>query len=183
MVTVAEDLEALYPTNDYIDVPLKGYINGNWGNFNRHWHLTGSANIKPGMGLILSKGDEGENTVTEWGANAWRGHGFSGWDKGQIATITTAMASGDLCPVYPFIENPACIFQGHSADMTSAWDAQTYLKAGATGEFLRQALGASEHHTYAQTLYYVPDAGATITRVVMKEFHRVGRGSVGQVHG
>lgn len=177
MVTVAADLEALYPVDNYRSIVLKGYVNGNWGNFNREWGLTSSANIKPGMGLINATGDNGEDTITEWAANSSNGVGVAGWDKSQVKTQQTAYASDDLAPYFPFHRNRGMIFQGYVDDSTAALNANTRMKANTTGEFLTQAVG-TQYRTYAQTLYYNADTGASYANVlVFYESNMLGGGT------
>ena len=110
MITLAEELETLYPVDANKEIPLKGFVDGNYGEFNRHWFNTTSANIIAGMGLLRATGGA-EHTVTEWGANCEVGYGFAGWDHTQVKrdganVYHVAYASADLIPIYPFAENP-----------------------------------------------------------------------------
>lgn len=178
MVTVAEDLEALYPVDNWRSIVLKGYVNGNWGNFYRSWDKTSSANIKPGMGLIHATGDNGEDTITEWAANSSNGIGVAGWDKTQVSTQQTAYASADLAPYFLFHRNRGMVFQGYVDDSTANLNADYRMKANTTGEFLMQATSGTQYRTYAQMLYYNADTGASYANLlVMYESNMLGQGT------
>jgi hypothetical protein len=168
MVTIAESLATLYPVNTEMPIALKGFVNGNWGNFNRDWFLASSGNIIPGMGLIHATGAAGENTVTEWGAATELGFGIAGWDKTQVtrasALIHNAYTAADLIPVYPISQNMGMIFQGHCSDTNGNWDADKQLMAAAVGTFATADLATK---VYAQNLYYVVDTAEADQLLVM----------------
>ena len=163
MVTLAEELNALYPISTKLNIFLKGYMNGNYGEFNRHWFNTTSANICPGMGLLRATGGA-EHTVTEWGQACIVGYGVSGWDRTQLTAQTDNYASGDLIPVYPFAENSGAIFQGYVADTNGNWAGDGPCDAGATGGFLT---GDLANRIYARSLYYIADTTQTAQLVVL----------------
>ena len=156
MVTLAEEFETLYPISTTKPIFLKGFMNGNYGEFNRHWFNTTSANICPGMGLLRATAGA-EHTVTEWGQACIVGYGVSGWDRAQLAAQTTNYGTADLIPVYPFAENAGAIFQGNVEDSGANVDADGAWDAGAVGVF--EPSGA-DFVDYASLLYYVLDTGA-----------------------
>ena len=168
MVTIAEELEDLYPVDADHPIFMKGFVSGNYGMYNRHWLNTTSANIIAGMGLLRATGGA-EHTCTEWGANCEVGYGVAGWDKTQVARDSTnvyhcAYASGDLIPVYPFAENAGAIFQGYVADTNGNWNADAPCDAGAVGTFLT---GDLANRIYARVLYYIADTAETAQLVVL----------------
>ena len=164
MVTiVAEELNTLYPADIQQQIFLKGFVNGNFGMFNRHWLNTTSANIKPGMGVLRAVAGA-EQTCTEWAQHCLVGYGVTGWDKAQIATQQTAYASGDLIPVYPFASNPGAIFQGYWTDTAAAISGDGPCDAGNTGVFETADL---EYNVYARMLYYVADTGAAYDKCLV----------------
>jgi hypothetical protein len=167
MVTVADDLEALYPVDNEAPIPVKGFINGNYGSFNRHWFNVNDGDEIPGSGVIMTTGDDGENTVDMWGANTELGYGVLGHDRTQLASTWTSSVvygSSDIAPVYPFAENPGMYFQGYVTDTNGNWDANHYLDAGADGSFLTADLA---NRVYAYNLYYVADTTATAQLIMM----------------
>jgi len=168
MVTLAEELNTLYPVDANKPIFLKGFVNGNYGQFNRHWLNTTSANILAGMGLLRATAGA-EHTCTEWGANCEVGYGVAGFDKTQISRdgankYSTAYASADLIPVYPFAENPGAYFQGYVADTNGNWNADHYCDAGATGAFLTADLA---NKVYSRVLYYIADTAETAQIITM----------------
>ena len=163
MVTLAEELETLYPVDNNKPIFLKGFVHGNYGEFNRHWLNTTSANIKPGMGLLRATGGA-EHTCTEWAQHCVVGYGVSGWDKSQITTQQTPYASGDLIPVYPFISNPGAYFQGYLTDSTAAVEPDAMWDAGGAGVFEPSAADVRE---YAGSLYYNADTAASYDNVLV----------------
>lgn len=163
MVTIAEELNTLYPVNNNKPIFLKGFVSGNFGEFNRHWLNTTSANIKPGHGLLRAVSGA-EHTCTEWGQHCIVGYGVAGWDKTQVATQQTAYGSGDLIPVYPFHENPGAIFQGYVTDSGAAINADVAWDAGAVGVF---EVAGADFRNYAATLYYIADTGASYDNVIV----------------
>lgn len=168
MVTIAEELNSLYPVNADQPIFMKGFVSGNYGMFNRHWLNTTSANIIAGMGLLRATAGA-EHTCTEWGANCELGYGVAGWDKTQVARDGTdqfhcAYAAADLIPVYPFVENPGAIFQGYVSDTNGAWAGDGPCDAGATGSFLT---GDLANRIYARALYYIADTDETAQLVVL----------------
>lgn len=176
MVTIAEDYEALYPADINKPIPLKGFVNGNWGNFNRDWCKTTSANIKPGMGVILATGDNGEDSMTEWAANSSNGYGVAGWHKAQLATQQTAYAQYDLGIIYAFFMNKGMIFQGYVDDSTANLNVGIKMKANTTGEFLLR--DHAQYRVYAQTIYYIADTGASYAKcLVFREADMIGGGT------
>ena len=90
MVTVAADLEALYPVDNDAPIAVKGYVNGNYGSFNRHWLNVNDGDEIPGSGVIRATGDNGEDTVDMWGANSELGYGVLGHDRTQLAQTWTS---------------------------------------------------------------------------------------------
>lgn len=156
MVTLAEEFETLYPISIKQDIALKGYMNGNYGEFNRHWFNTTSANITPGMGVLRAVAGA-EHTVTEWAQACIVGYGFVGWDRAQITLQTTPYAQYDLIPVYPFASNAGAIFQGQTEDNGGNTDADLAFDAGTAGVF---EPSGSDFVDYASLLYYVTDTGA-----------------------
>ena len=156
MVTLAEEFVTLYKISKTKPIFLKGFMNGNYGEFNRHWFNTTSANICPGMGLLRATAGA-EHTVTEWGQACIVGYGVSGWDRSQLVAQTDDYASGDLIPVYPFAENAGAIFQGNVEDSGANVDADLAFDAGAVGVF--EPSGA-DFVDYASLLYYNADTGA-----------------------
>lgn len=168
MVTLAEELNTLYPVDVTKQIALKGFVSGNFGMFNRHWLNTTTANIRPGMGLLRATAGA-EHTVTEWGANCEVGYGFAGWDKTQVSIDGvnkkhTAYESGDLIPVYTFAENPGMIFQGYVLDTNGNFDGDHPCDAGANGGFLT---GGYENRIYARALYFVADTTETAQLLVL----------------
>jgi len=157
MVTLAEELDTLYPIDTSKMIFLKGYVNGNYGEFNRHWLNTTSANICPGMGLLRATSGA-EHTCTEWAQHCVVGYGVAGWDRTQLAAQTNNYASADLIPVYPFRSNPGAIFQGNVEDNGGNCDADTVFDAGAVGVFEPSGFDFVD---YAQLLYYNADTGAS----------------------
>lgn len=165
MVTLAEEFDTLYPVDTSKAVFLKGFVSGNYGMFNRHWFNTTANTIKPGMGLLRATGGA-EHTVTGWANECLVGYGVAGWDKTQTAAQSTAYATADLIPVYPFAENPGAIFQGYVKDTDGNMNADTDLDAGAvTGSFKRSA--AQAFPIYAMCLYYIADTTETAQLVLM----------------
>lgn len=163
MVTLAEELSTLYPVDNNKPIFLKGFISGNYGEFNRHWLNTTSANIKPGMGLLRATAGA-EHTCTEWAQHCILGYGVSGFDKSQVKTQQTAYGSGDLIPVYPFNSNPGAYFQGYITDSAAIVDADAIFDAGAVGVF--EGSGA-DFRDYAALLYYNADTGAAYDNVLV----------------
>lgn len=163
MVTLSEELNSLYPLDLKKPIFLKGYMNGNYGEFNRHWLNTTSANIAPGMGLLRATAGA-EHTCTEWAQHCIVGYGVAGFDKTQIATQVTCYASGNLIPVYPFINNVGAIFQANVEDSGGNVDADTLWDAGAVGVF--EPSGA-DYRDYAALLYYVADTAASWDKGLM----------------
>jgi len=156
MVTLAEELVTLYPIDTEKNIFLKGFMNGNFGEFNRHWLNTTSASITPGMGLLRATGGA-EHTVTEWAQHCVVGYGVAGWDRTQATNQTDAYGSADLIPVYPFHSNKGAIFQGQVEDSGGNVNADSIWDAGATGVF---EPAGSDYKDYAALLYYVTDTGA-----------------------
>lgn len=156
MVTLAEEFATLYPVSTTLPIFLKGFMNGNFGEFNRHWFNTTSANICPGMGLLRATAGA-EHTVTEWAQHCVVGYGVAGWDRAQLVAQTDDYASADLIPVYPFRENAGAIFQGNVEDSGANVNADSVWDAGAVGVF---EPSGSDFVDYAQLLYYVADTGA-----------------------
>ena len=156
MVTLAEEFETLYPISTVQDIFLKGFMNGNYGEFNRHWFNTTSANITPGMGLLRAVAGA-EHTVTEWAQHCIVGYGVAGWDRAQLTAQTNDYASADLIPVYPFFENAGAYFQGNVEDNGGNTDADLAFDAGAVGVF---EPAGSDFVDYASLLYYNTDTGA-----------------------
>ena len=156
MVTLAEELATLYPISTTKPIFLKGFMNGNYGEFNRHWFNTTSANICPGMGLLRATAGA-EHTVTEWGQHCVVGYGVAGWDRSQLVAQTDDYASGNLIPVYPFRENAGAYFQGNVEDSGANVNADLNFNAGAVGVF---ETSGSDFVDYARLLYYVLDTGA-----------------------
>lgn len=165
MVTIAELLSTKYPVSLTKPIELQGWISGNYGEFNRNWFKTSSANILPGMGVFIVAAVGGDASCTEWGANAENGYGFVGWDKTQLLTQVTNYASGDLCPVFGFSENPGAYFQGRTTDTTSDWDAGQGCDAAAGGFFDKADLA---NKVYADALYFVVDTATVDVNVVLK---------------
>ena len=163
MVTLAEELDALYPLDLTKPIFLKGFMNGNYGEFNRHWLNTTSASIAPGMGLLRATAGA-EQTCTEWAQHCIVGYGVAGWDKRQIATQITTYASADLIPVYPFLENVGAYFQANVEDTTADADADLAFDAGAVGVF--EPSGA-DFVDYASILYFIADTAAAWDKGVM----------------
>lgn len=163
MVTLAEELDTLYPLDLTKPIFLKGFVNGNYGEFNRHWLNTTSANIAPGMGLLRATGGA-EHTCTEWAQHCIVGYGVAGWDKTQVATQVTTYASADLIPVYPFFENLGAYFQANVEDTGGNLDADVVFDAGAVGVF---EPAGSDFTDYARLLYYIADTTAGWDKGVM----------------
>ena len=157
MVTLAEEFVTLYPISTKQDIFYKGYMNGNYGEFNRHWFNTTSANVTPGMGLLRATGGA-EHTVTEWAQHAVVGYGVAGWDRAQLTLQTTAYGSADLIPVYPFNSNAGAIFQGQVEDSGGNVDADSSWDPGTAGVF---EPSGSDFVDYARLLYYVTDTSAS----------------------
>lgn len=165
MVTVATALDELYPVDLTQNIELRGFINGNYGSYERDWFKASSGNIAPGYGVFLAAGASGEDTCTEWGAAANDGYGVAGWDRAQLALQTTKHTTADLVPVFGNAENPGMYFQGYCVDTNGNWDANLYLHAGAGGGFLTGDLATK---IYANNLYYVADTAAAAQLIVMK---------------
>jgi hypothetical protein len=165
MVTVATALDELYPADDNMDIPLKGFVSGNYGSFNRHWLKANDGDEYPACGYIHAAGASGEDMANLWGQNAEDGQGVLGWDKTQIATNETTYTANDLIPCYPFAENPGMYFQGRVADTNGNWNAGGPIDAGAAGVF---ETGDYANKIYAFALYYIADTTATAQNLVMK---------------
>jgi len=163
MVTVADSLSELYPVCTERPIEMRGFINGNYGSFNRHWFKAQDGDEAPGMGVIFIAAVNGEDTINAWGAAAENGYGFLGWDKTQLVTQATCYAAADLAPVFPFAENPGAYFQYYSVDIAADQDAGTPLHAGATGGFLTADYATK---VYAACLYFHADTGAVPQRLV-----------------
>lgn len=157
MVTLAEEFVTLYPISKKQDIFLKGFMNGNYGEFNRHWFNTTSGNVCPGMGLLRAAAGA-EHTVTEWAQHCIVGYGVAGWDRAQLVAQTDDYGSADLIPVYPFAENAGAIFQGNVEDSGGNVDADLAFDAGAVGVF--ETAGA-DYVDYASLLYFVTDTNAS----------------------
>ena len=115
MVTVAEATDQLYPVDNNKPIARKGFVHGNFGEFNRHWLNVTDGDEIPSCGVIRTTGASGEDTVNMWGANSELGYGVLGHDRTQLASTWTSSvvyAATDIAPVYPFAENPGMIFQG-----------------------------------------------------------------------
>lgn len=165
MVTVAEDLAALYPVNTLHNIEMKGSISGNYGSYNRHWFKAADGDEKPGHGGILKAGASGEQSIDLWAQHALNGYGVIGWDRNQLATIATAHTTADPVPVFPFGENPGMIYQGQVADTEGNWDANAPIEAGAAGVF---ETGDYVVKIYAFSLIYVADTAAAAQLLAMK---------------
>ena len=165
MVTVATGLASLYPVNTKGNVEMKGFINGNYGSYNRHWFKAKDGDEKPGHGVIKATGALGEDSVDLWGQHALNGYGVTGWDRTQLTTIATAHAANDLVPTFPFAENPGMIFQGQVADTAGNWDAPKPIEAGAAGVF---ETGDAAVKIYALSVYYIADTAAAAQLLVMQ---------------
>lgn len=165
MVTVATGMASLYPADTSKNIEYKGFINGNYGSFNRHWHKAQDGDEKPGHGVIKIAGALGEDTINLWSANAENGYAFTGWDRTQLATIATAHAAADLVPCFPFAENPGAIFQGQVADTNGNWDPEAPIDAGNAGVF---ETGDYANKIYAFSIYYIADTAASAQLLVMR---------------
>ena len=165
MVTVAESLATLYPADTRHNIEMRGFISGNYGSFNRHWHKAADGDEYPGCGVIHATGAAGEDTINLWSADAPDGYGVVGWDRTQLATIATVHAAADPVPVFPFDENPGMIFQGRVADTNGNWNAKAPIDAGNAGVF---QTGAYDFKIYAFSLYYIADTGAVSQNLVMR---------------
>jgi len=165
MVTVATGFASLYPADTSQNIEMKGFINGNYGSYNRHWFLAPDGDEKPGHGMIKVAGALGEDSINMWAQNAENGYGVGGWDRTQLATIGTAHTAADLMPVFPFAENPGMIFQGQVADTNGNWDAPAPIDAGGAGVF---ETGDYANKIYAFSLYYIADTAAAAQLLVMQ---------------
>lgn len=171
MVTIADDFSDLYPVDTSHAIVYKGFINGNYGNYNRHWLLAADGDEVPGRGVQLHTGADGERTADLWGANDEEGYGVVGWDRSQISTQSSTYDTGDAIPVYPFAENPGMIFQGYVADTDGAWNAGNQLDAAASGGFADADLA---NRVYSYNLYYVADTAAAAQLIVMQQYSGAG---------
>ena len=166
MVTVATATDELYPVDNDKPIAIKGFVNGNWGSFNRHWLNVNDGDEVPGSGMIRATGTSGEDTVDMWGANTELGYAILGYDRTVLAqtwTSSVVYASSDIAPVYPFNENPGMYFQGVVGDTDGANNADNQYDAGATGFFADADLA---NRVYANQLYYVADTEAA-TQLIM----------------
>lgn len=165
MVTVAESLSTLYPADTSHNIEMRGFISGNYGNYNRHWHKAADGDEKPGHGVIHASGAAGEDTINLWSQHALDGYGVCGWDRTQLATIATVHTAADPVPVFPFDENPGMIYQGHVADTNGNWNAKAPIDAGNAGVF---ETGDYSVKIYAFSLYYIADTAAAAQLLVMR---------------
>lgn len=165
MVTVAQELAALYPVNLLHNIEMKGFISGNYGSYNRHWFKAADGDEKPGHGGILKAGASGGQSIDLWAQHAENGFGLIGWDRTQLALITTAHTAADPVPVFPFAGNPGMIFQGYTSDTEGNWNANGPIEAGAAGVF---ETGDYAVKIYAFSLIYVADTADSDQFLVMR---------------
>lgn len=164
MVTIAALESEKYVVDTSKHIGMKGFINGNWGEFFVVWLYTTTANIYPGSPIIRGTGGAASDAdkCTETAANSEVAFGTPEWDPNQVATAATKYASGDLVPVLPFAQNPGMIHQFWCLDTNGNKNPDTQYDGGAAGYDIADFANKS----YVGQWNYVADTGAVAQHLI-----------------
>lgn len=164
MVDVKQGIATRFPVNLRTHIGLKGYINGNYGEFTIEWLKVAAADAQaPGEPIIRTTTVGGEDFSVDAVGNDELGYGVVEMDKNQIDIITDEYAAGDLIPILPWHSNSGMIFQGWVLDTDGDKGPDHYYDYGAVGF----SIADLANKVYAQQLYFVADTGAVPQHLVL----------------
>ena len=164
MVLLKEGIATRFAVNLRTHIGLKGYINGNYGEFTINWLKVASGDAQaPGEPIIRTTTVGGEDFSVDAVGNDELGYGVVELDKNQINIITDEYAAGDLIPVLPWHGNAGFVFQG--------WVLDTDGDKGPDAQYDMGAVGFSPadlaNKVYAQQMYFLADTGGTPAHQVL----------------
>ena len=164
MVDLKEGIATRFVVNLRTHIGLKGYINGNYGEFSIAWLKVTSGDAQaPGEPIIRTATVGGEDESVDTTATTEICYGVVELDKNQINVITDEYDAGDLIPILPWHSNAGMVFQGWVLDTNGDKGPDVAYEIGAVG------FAVADHATkqYAQQMYFVADTGATPQHLVL----------------
>ena len=171
MVDVKQGIATRFVINLRTHIGLKGYINGNYGEFTVGWLKVEASDAQtPGEPIIRTTTVGGEDIAVDAAGNDELGYGVVELDKNQIDDITVSYAAEDLIPVLPWHSNKGMIFQGWVLDTDGDKGPDTLLDYGAVGF----AIADMANRVYAALMYFVADTNSTPKHLVLYEFSSLG---------
>ena len=164
MVLLKQGMATRYAVNLRTHIGLKGYINGNYGEFSINWLRVASGDAQaPGEPIIRTATVGGEDYSVDSAATSEIGYGVVELDKNQLDIITDEYAADDLIPILPWHSNAGMVFQGWVLDTAGDKGPDVAYEYGAVG------FAVADHATkqYAQQMYFIADTGATPQHLVL----------------
>ena len=164
MVLLKEGMATRYAVNLRTHIGLKGYINGNYGEFSVNWLKVTSGDAQaPGEPIIRTATVGGEDESVDAVGNDEVGYGVVELDRNQLNIITDEYAAGDLIPILPWHSNAGMVFQGWVLDTNGDTGPDVQYDMGAVGF----AVADMANRVYACQMYFVADTGASPQHLVL----------------
>ena len=164
MVLLKEGIATRFAVNLRTHIGLKGYINGNYGEFSIAWLKVAAGDAQaPGEPILRTATVGGEDESVDSTGATEICFGVVELDKNQINIITDEYAAGDLIPILPWHSNAGMVFQGWVLDTNGDKGPDVNYTDGAVG------FSVADHSVkqYAQQMYFVADTGAVPQHLVL----------------